>query len=120
MDVLMKRIDKINRAKTLEQSINLLSKKQLAKFAAIIAWFQVHNSFNYFLDERNCEMFLIDKCLGKRFKGTSIVSSRDVILDHVETYKIEKMTVDIIRIAKMCASGVDTKTIQMEARKMKR
>ena len=33
----MKRIDKINRAKTLEQSINLLSKKQLAKFSAIIA-----------------------------------------------------------------------------------
>ena len=53
-------------------------------------------------------------------KGTSIVSSRDVILDHVETYKIEKMTDDIIRIAKMCASDVDTKTIQMEARKMKR
>ena len=56
----MIREERVIKAKTLSQAIMLLSKKQLNRFAAVVAWYQVHNNLYYYLDERNTKRLFID------------------------------------------------------------
>ena len=115
----MKREEKINRAKSLEEVVNLLSKSQIVKFAAVIAWYQVHNNFYYFLDERDAPRYLIDKCIGTKLSGTPINYRRNLILDHIETYKREEMLENLIELGKQTAKNKDIRTLGDLARNMR-
>lgn len=115
----MRREERINKASTIEEVVNLLSKSQITRFAATIAWYQVHNNFYYFLDERHAPRYLIDKCIGSRLSGTPIEYRRSVVLDHIETYKREEMTDNIIEFGKEAARNKDLKTLNNLAQKMK-
>ena len=116
----MRREEKIERAKTLEEVVNLLSKKQVVTYAAIIAWYQVHNNFYYFLDEREAPRYLIDKCMGTKLNGTTVEYRRNLVLDHIKTYMREEMTNNLIDLGKETARNKDLKTLNLLAQKMKR
>ena len=99
----MIREEKVFNAKTLPQAIMLLSKKQLDKFAAVVAWYQVHYNFYYFLDERNTKNLFIDLFIGKRLRNKTISERRSIVLNHLELYMIEGKEMILFEIAKGAA-----------------
>ena len=115
----MKREERIERASSLEEVVDLLSKSQLSVFAGVIAWYQTHNHFFYFLDERGAKRFLIDKCIGTKLGGKPISLRRLIVLDHIETYKREEMTNNLIKLGKEAAKNKDVWTLNEIVKEMK-
>ena len=107
----MDRNEKINKARTLSQSIMLLSKRQLYRFSAVVAWYQVHHNLNYFLDERNTKHLFIDLFIGKRLNNRPVTERRMIILNHLEMYLIEDMEKSLIALAKAAAEGKTVKEL---------
>ena len=83
----------------------LLSKRQLNRFSAVVAWYQVHYNLNYFLDERDTKNLFIDLFIGKRLNNRPINDRRFVILSHLEMYLIEEKEKVLIELAKASAEG---------------
>ena len=105
----MVREEKVLNTKTLAQAIMLLSKKQLDRFSAIVAWYQVHYHLNYFLDERNTMKLFIDLFIGKRLSNKTIGERRSMVLSHLELYLKDGMEPYLIELAKAAA---ERKTIR--------
>ena len=112
MDVLiMVREERITQARTLSQSIMLLSKRQLYRFSAVVALYQVHHNLNYFLDERNSKHLFIDLFIGKRLNNRPINERRIIVLNHLEMYLVEDMEKHLIKLAKAAAEGKTVKEL---------
>ena len=107
----MVREEKITKARTLSQSIMLLSKRQLYRFSAVVAWYQVHHNLNYFFDERNSKHLFIDLFIGKRLNNRPINERRIIVLNHLEMYLIEDMEKSLIALAKAAAEGKTVKEL---------
>lgn len=105
----MIREERVIKAKTLSQAIMLLSKKQLNRFAAVVAWYQVHNNLYYYLDERNTKRLFIDLFIGKRLNNKTINERRVIVLNHLELHLIDGKEKDLIELAKGAA---ERKTIR--------
>ena len=101
----MVREERITKARTLSQSIMLLSKRQLYRFSAVVAWYQVHYNLNYFLDERNTRHLFIDLFIGKRLNNRPINERRLIVLNHLEMYLVVDMEKHLIKLAKAAAEG---------------
>ena len=112
----MVREERITQARTLSQSIMLLSKRQLYRFSAVVAWYQVHYNLNYFLDERNSKHLFIDLFIGKRLNNRPINERRIIVLNHLEMYLVEDMEKHLIKLAKVAAEGKTVKELNELAR----
>ena len=113
----MRREEKIEKAKTLDEVVSLLSKNQISRFAAVICWYQVHNNFFYFLDERDTKKYLLDRCISKDFRFGTISCRRLLILNHIKVFKRKEMTEKLIELGKECARNKDAKTLSDLAQK---
>lgn len=105
----MIREEKVIKANTLGQAIMLLSKKQLDRFSAVVAWYQIHNNLYYFLDERETKHLFIDLFIGKRMMNKTISERRSIVLNHLELYLREEKERYLIALAKGAA---ERKTIK--------
>ena len=105
----MIREERVVKANTLGQAIMLLSKKQLDRFSAVVAWYQIHNNLYYFLDERETKCLFIDLFIGKRFLNKTISERRSIVLNHLELYLREEKERYLIVLAKAAA---ERKTIR--------
>ena len=112
----MVREERITQARTLSQSIMLLSKRQLYRFSAVVAWYQVHSNLNYFLDERNSKHLFIDFFIGNLFNNRPINERRIIVLNHLEMYLVEDMEKHLIKLAKAAAEGKTVKELNELAR----
>ena len=112
----MIREERIIKARTLSQSIMLLSKRQLYRFSAVVAWYQVHHNLYYYLDERSTKKLFIDLFIGKRLNNRPINERRLVVLNHLEMYLIEEREKDLIKLAKASAEGKTVKELNDLAR----
>ena len=112
----MIREEKITKARTLSQSIMLLSKRQLYRFSAVVAWYQVHYNLNYFLDERNTKRLFIDLFIGKRLNNRPINERRLIVLNHLEMYLVADMEKQLIKLAKAAAEGKTVRELNNIAR----
>ena len=111
----MIREEKVIKANTLGQAIMLLSKKQLDRFAAVVAWYQIHNNLYYFLDERETQYLFIDLFIGKRLSNKSISERRSIILNHLELYLRPEKEKYLIGLAKAAAERKTVKELREAA-----
>ena len=102
----MKKIEMIEKAGTIKDALNLLSKRQLRRFGAVISFFQLHNNWNYFLDERESSRFFVEYFIGSKLKEYSIVEQRNIIYDYLEMYAKDDQRQKIIEVAKAVSKGM--------------
>ena len=115
----MVREEKVFNAKTLGQAVMLLSKKQLARFSAVVAWYQIHNNFNYYLDERNTKHLFIDIFINNRLNNKTISERRSVVLNHLELYLKEGLESQLTELAKAAADRKSLKELRDMAEKVR-
>ena len=108
----MVREEKVIKAKTLGQAVMLLSKKQLDRFSAVVAWFQIHNNLCYFLDEREAKHLFIDLFIGKRLLNKTISERRSIVLNHLELYLREDKERYLVALAKAAAERKTVKELK--------
>lgn len=99
----MIREEKVIKANTLGQAVMLLSKKQLDRFSAVVAWYQIHYNLYYFLDERETKHLFIDLFIGKRMLNKTISERRSIVLNHLELYLRPEKEKYLIVLAKAAA-----------------
>lgn len=101
----MKKIDKIEKANTIEEAIGLLSKGQLKAFGGVISFFQIRNNWNYFLDERESRRYFIEYFITSKLRESTIVEQRNIVCDYIEMYVKDNQRQKVINIAKAIAKG---------------
>ena len=115
----MIREEKVVNANTLGRAVMLLSKKQLYRFAAVVAWYQVHNNLYYYLDERETRYLFIDLFIGKRLNNKTISERRSIVLNHLEVYLREEKEKYLIELAKAAAEGKTIRELNEIAKRVK-
>ena len=115
----MVREEKVIKANTLGQIVMLLSKRQLERFSAVVAWYQIHNNLYYFLDEREAVYLFIDLFIGKRLLNKTISERRSIVLNHLEIYLREDKEKYLIELAKGAAERKSVKELKEIADKVK-
>ena len=112
----MIREEKVSNAKSLSETIMLLSKSQLDRFSAVVAWYQIHNKFYYFLDERETKKLFVDLVLSKKFRRETISERRKIVLDHFVLHMIEGRQKVLLRLAKAAARRKSVRELNEIAR----
>lgn len=115
----MVREEKVVSANTLGKAVMLLSKKQLNRFAAVVAWYQVHNNLFYLLDERETKYLFIDLFIGKRLNNKTISERRSIVLNHLEIYLREDKEKYLVELARAAAEGKTIRELNDIAKKVK-
>ena len=114
----MIREEKVINAKTLGQAVMLLSKKQLCRFSAVVAWYQIHHHLNYFLDERSTKHLFIDIFISNKLNNKTINERRSIVLNHLELYLKEGLEDYLVELAKAAAERKSMKELKDIARKV--
>lgn len=112
----MKKNDKIEKANTLGRVINLLSKRQLNMFCAVIAWYQIHNKMSYYLAERSRRRLFIDLMFKKVMKKGKIEDRRWEVINHLEDTVKPTMREELIKLGKACAKNVPIRELNEMAK----
>ena len=108
----MVREEKVVNANTLGKAVMLLSKKQLDRFSAVVAWYQIHNNLYYFLDERETKHLFIDLFIGKRMLNKTISERRSIVLNHLEIYLRPEKERYLVTLAKAAAERKTVKELK--------
>ena len=85
----MTREKKILMTSTLDEAIELLSKRQLNRFAAVVIWHQLHNNLRFLLDETSTKHLLVDMFISKRIRTKSIEERRAMVLNYLKLHLID-------------------------------
>ena len=115
----MVREEKVFNAKTLGQAVMLLSKKQLCRFSAVVAWYQIHYNFNYFLDERSTKHLFIDIFISNKLNNKTISERRSIVLNHLELYLKDGLEDKLVELAKAAAERKTMKELRNIAEQVK-
>ena len=115
----MIREEKVVNANTLGKAVMLLSKKQLYRFSAVVAWYQVHNNLYYYLDERETKYLFIDLFIGKRLNNKTISERRSIVLNHLEIYLREDKEKYLVELARAAAEGKTIRELNEIAKRLK-
>ena len=114
----MVREEKVFSAKTIGQAVMLLSKRQLCRFSAVVAWYQIHYHLNYFLDERNTRHLFIDIFINNKLNDKTISERRSIVLNHLELYLKDGMEKYLVELAKGAAQRKSMKELKDIAHKV--